>query len=445
MSSRAGSPEHTLIMKAPGFTKAGRVWKPFKTSHLEKISKKHTTLVRNLEWVLPSVRTTGEVSQAVRKRLHDMLDENVSLHAEYVHMVPFARLRRYVGEPTFLAVLAPSPHKTRGLVEVELGLAHRAIDLLLGGTGDAIAVRPLTDIEEGVMTYVIIEAMKVLAPALDPTLPVLRIEGMVRSFDEVQSLIGEDDVVAVVELRAVFGSHTGYVRLFIPEVILAASNPPADAPVRRERRRADAELNAQRLRNVRSELRVEIGQVEISSGDLAQLEERDVILVEDVTCRPDQGQGGTAKLRLGQARLGHFDAAIEVAGGLFSAKVTGVTLGPPPPPAAELSEAVAIPPSLGEGVEESTNPGMKGSAHVENGEAQGADLMNDIPLQIAIELARLPVTAEEVVGLKVGHVFDLNRSAQEPVDLSVNGRVVARGELVEVDGNLGIRIISLAG
>lgn len=50
-----------------------------------------------------------------------------------------------------------------------------------------------------------------------------------------------------------------------------------------------------------------------------------------------------------------------------------------------------------------------------------------------------------MVALKVGHVFDLQRSAAELLDLSVNGRVVARGELVEVDGNLGIRVISLAG
>jgi flagellar motor switch protein FliM len=79
------------------------------------------------------------------------------------------------------------------------------------------------------------------------------------------------------------------------------------------------------------------------------------------------------------------------------------------------------------------------------GNPEAADLMNDIPLQISIELARLPVSAEDVLTLKVGHVFDLQRTAGEPLDLSVNGRIVARGELVEVDGNLGVRIISLAG
>jgi flagellar motor switch/type III secretory pathway protein FliN len=57
----------------------------------------------------------------------------------------------------------------------------------------------------------------------------------------------------------------------------------------------------------------------------------------------------------------------------------------------------------------------------------------------------VPISAEDIVGLKVGHVFDLNRVAGEPLDLSVNGKIIARGELVEVEGNLGVRILSLAG
>ena len=90
----------------------------------------------------------------------------------------------------------------------------------------------------------------------------------------------------------------------------------------------------------------------------------------------------------------------------------------------------------------------RGSASAPGGDstaADGADLINDIPLQIAVELARVPVTAEQVVALKVGQVIDLNRVPGEPVELSVNGKVVARGELVEVEGHLGVRILSLLG
>ena len=50
-----------------------------------------------------------------------------------------------------------------------------------------------------------------------------------------------------------------------------------------------------------------------------------------------------------------------------------------------------------------------------------------------------------VVGLRAGQVIELNRGPGEPVELSVNGKVVARGELVEVEGQLGVRILSLAG
>lgn len=438
-----------MLIKAPAFAKSGRAWRPFKFSNLEKVSKRHAQLVKNLEWMLPSVRSTGEVSSSVRKRLQEMLEEQVSVQAEYVHVVPMTQLQHYIGETTFLAVLAPQPNKTRGLLEVELGLAHHAIDMLLGGAGEAVALRPLTDIEEGVMTYVIIETLKALSPSLDPSLPKLRIEGIVRGFAEIQGLIPESENLAVVQLKAVFGGHSGYVRLVIPEEVLSTANPPADAAVRRARRAADAEAHLTRLRNVKTWVRAEIGNVEISATELSQLRERDVVLVDQLSCRPDQGQGGTAKLRVGYGRAGHLDAEIVAEGGHFQAKVTGISLGGPPPPGAgeESAEGAPAEGSPAEDAEESTTPGsVRGRNDVEDAQgAGGADLMNDIPLQIAVELGRVSTTAEEVVALKVGHVFDLNRVAGEPLDLSVNGKVVARGELVEIDGNLGIRILSLAG
>lgn len=440
-----------MLIKAPTFSKSGRAWRPFVFSNLEKVSKRHAQLVKNLEWMLPNVRSTGEVSSSVRKRLQEMLEEQVSVQAEYVHVVPMSQLQHYIGETTFLAVLAPQPNKTRGLLEVELGLAHHAIDMLLGGAGEAVALRPLTDIEEGVMTYVIIETLKALAPSLDPSLPKLRIEGVVRGFEEIQGLIPESENLAVVQLKAVFGTHSGYLRLVIPEEVLATANPPADSAVRRARRASDAEAHLSRLRNVKTWVRAEIGNVEISAAELSQLRERDVVLVDSLSCRPDQGQGGTARLRVGYGRAGHLDAEIIAEGGRFQARVTGVTLGGPPPPggAEDSPEEQQLAEGDGGGAEsdESTTPGsVRGRNDVEDAQgAGGADLMNDIPLQIAVELGRVSTTAEEVVALKIGHVFDLNRVAGEPLDLSVNGKVVARGELVEIDGNLGIRILSLAG
>lgn len=437
--------------------RAEREWKPFTFANLEKLTKTHARLARNLEWMLPNVRSTGEVSESVKKRLSEMLDEKISLQAEYLHFIHPSKLRRYVGDPTFLGVLAPIPNKARGLLEVDIGLAHWAIDTLLGGTGEAVGLRPLTDIEEGVMTFVVLETLKALSPSLDSSLPKLRLETIAPSLDAAISVMSEEETLGVVQLKAVFGGHTGYVRLFIPESVLAVAEPAPDAPVRRQRRAADAVEHAGRLSNVKVWLRAEIGQVEISSGDLAQLRERDVVLVDGLTARPDKQEGGTAKLKVGLARTGYFAADIAIESDRYVAKVTGIQIGEPAPPGAPIegeeqpaeaqaegAEGQEEPPALGDGPDESTNPGSE-RANMEEGQAEGADLLNDVPLQIAVEVGRLPITAEDIVGLKVGHVFDLNRQVGEPLDLSVNGKIVARGELVEIEGNLGIRIVSLAG
>lgn len=420
-----------------------REWRPYTYANLERVSKSHVRLVRNLEWMLPNVHSTGEVSAAVQQRLSEMLDEQVSLEAEYVHFIHPSKLRRYVGDPTFLGVLAPVPNRARGLLEVDIGLAHWAIDTLLGGTGEAVGLRPLTDIEEGVMTFVVLETLKALSPSLDASLPRLRLETIAPSLEQALSVLSEDETLAVIQLKAVFGGQVGYIRLFVPEGVLAVAGPPPEAPVRRQRRTLELAEHGDRLANVKVWLRAEIGQVEISSGDLAQLRERDVVLVDGLSARPDKNEGGTAQLRLGLSRTGHLAVDVAIDSGRYVATLKSVVLGAPMPPSTDPDARPPVVEAPRDDADESTNTGSE--RDMEEGQADAADLLNDVPLQISVEIGRLPTTAEEIVGLKVGHVFDLNRQVGEPLDLSVNGKIVARGELVEIEGNLGIRIVTLAG
>jgi flagellar motor switch/type III secretory pathway protein FliN len=154
--------------------------------------------------------------------------------------------------------------------------------------------------------YVIVDEAVVWTGSLSMTTTALLYNNHASIFlaDEALAAVSEEENLAVGQLKALFGGHTGYVRIFVPESVLAVAGPSPQAPVRRHRRAADAHANAGRLANVKVWVRAEIGQVEISSGDLAQLRERDVVLVDGLTARPDQGQGGTAKLKLGLARAG---------------------------------------------------------------------------------------------------------------------------------------------
>ena len=71
------------------------------------------------------------------------------------------------------------------------------------------------------------------------------------------------------------------------------------------------------------------------------------------------------------------------------------------------------------------------------------DLLMDVDLPVAIELGRTEMTINEILALGPGSVVELNKLAGEPVDLLVNSKVVARGEVVVVDENFGLRVTHL--
>jgi flagellar motor switch protein FliN/FliY len=67
-------------------------------------------------------------------------------------------------------------------------------------------------------------------------------------------------------------------------------------------------------------------------------------------------------------------------------------------------------------------------------------LVLDVPVELAVEIGRTTMTIREAVSLTPGSVVVLNRMAGEPVDLLVNGKRIARGEVVVVDEEFGLRV-----
>lgn len=70
-------------------------------------------------------------------------------------------------------------------------------------------------------------------------------------------------------------------------------------------------------------------------------------------------------------------------------------------------------------------------------------LLLDVPLQLTVELGRTEKTVKEVLDLVPGSIFELDRVAGEPVDIYVNGKLVAKGEVVVIDENFGVRITDI--
>jgi flagellar motor switch protein FliN/FliY len=81
------------------------------------------------------------------------------------------------------------------------------------------------------------------------------------------------------------------------------------------------------------------------------------------------------------------------------------------------------------------------------GKASGAGMglahFMDVPVQLTVEVGRTTMTLAELVQLGPGSLVELDREAHEPTDVLVNGKVVARGEIVTIKESYGIRITSI--
>lgn len=70
-------------------------------------------------------------------------------------------------------------------------------------------------------------------------------------------------------------------------------------------------------------------------------------------------------------------------------------------------------------------------------------LSPDLEVPVIVVMGRKSVTVRDLLSLRMGQIVDLGRNPQEPVELVAAGKVIGRGELVEIDGGLGVRILKL--
>jgi flagellar motor switch protein FliN/FliY len=107
---------------------------------------------------------------------------------------------------------------------------------------------------------------------------------------------------------------------------------------------------------------------------------------------------------------------------LFSKSIEDLPETPP-----ETSQPKALPPAA------------KPSAE-EIGKSHSIDLLLDVELPVSVSFGRAQLPLKDVIKLTTGSIIELNRSVSEPVEVIVNNCVIARGEVVVVEGNFGVRI-----
>ncbi|GGE65463.1 flagellar motor switch phosphatase FliY [Priestia taiwanensis] len=78
-----------------------------------------------------------------------------------------------------------------------------------------------------------------------------------------------------------------------------------------------------------------------------------------------------------------------------------------------------------------------------NVEAQNLNLLYDIPLKVTVELGRTKRSVKDILDLATGSIIELDKLAGEPVDILVNNKLIAQGEVVVIDENFGVRVTDI--
>lgn len=108
----------------------------------------------------------------------------------------------------------------------------------------------------------------------------------------------------------------------------------------------------------------------------------------------------------------------------------------PPPSGPGVFGAATSSSSVPQDIQFGSLPG----AGTSGSQPRSIDMLLDVKLQLTVELGRKDLTVKEALHLGPGSVIELDRIAGEPVDLYVNGKLIARGEVVVIDENFGVRV-----
>jgi flagellar motor switch protein FliM len=478
----------------------------FRWTSLRRVSRVQARVVNTLLAHFPSTPFERGFKERLRGVLEPILHCDVDVWLEDVSAVEQGGLVRLVAAPCCVAVIGLVPRPEKLLLELDLPSAQHAIDNLLGGdAADVDAQRPLSEIEDGVFSFVLLKALAVVQETFGSERQLaMKLEGLYGSLSTVAEVVEADERFVALTFKLFLGSRVGVARLFLPASLVDSDFPrgwPDEGPAR-DRLLSSYADRKNMVRLLRAPLAVEVGRLGLPMADIDDLEADDIVLLEatdarlvrpegdedddapavltgQVVARIGDGAHGTITGSVGLGASGRYEVTIDALVPAGEPRALGVLF----PPATDyveeespMEESRRIPragfvdgaahasglraaaaaavrrgrvepmPAAPQG-EESDDAVERSDGYDDDGDApspEAAALLDDVTVAMVVELGRVMVSAADVMGLRAGQVIELSRQPGEPVDLVVDGKRIGKGELVEIDGELGVRVLSLS-
>ena len=259
----------------------------------------------------------------------------------------------------------------------------------------------------------------------------------------------------IADWQIVYGKQTSLVKIYVAPESLEAMQPNENSVLNPPSHRASWTRYQTRAENLR--LRINFGRAELTLAELAALESNDIILLEKLSFYLQNGHlKGHAEIYLGD------EENTKITGNLISSgfgqpeniaqtaarndnKVLVRQLSANSPLHLSVTEITEMErPRLFEKsmAEENENQTETGETEITEPAEKGLSLEN-IGVTLRVELEARRLNLEEAANLRVNQVIDLGVAPTDSVNLLINDKIVGRGEIVEVENRLGVRIIKL--
>jgi flagellar motor switch/type III secretory pathway protein FliN len=330
--------------------------------------------------------------------------------------------------------VAVEPWEARAVLVVEASFASAVVDRMLGGEGASAAdvPRALSTAERAVFEFLCAQLLAALNEEAGE--PLFRLEALTDEWGA--SGVGR---AVVTKVRARVGQTAGVVRLVYGAEVLAALDELRSPLLAR----AGADREVEKLARYATfcagaEVSLLVGETEVDPASLAGLEPGDVVLVEHVF-----GEWGPGVVRgTLRARVGAGDNVL----------ISGATSRTDAAESSESSEDEAlrllveeVSSSEARGAADAGRLRMEDESELTDESGAEAGLLDNLLLTVRVELPARRISLEELTRLRAGQILELDCRATDPVELVADGRRVATGELVDIEGRLGVRVTRLAG
>ncbi len=342
-------------------------------------------------------------------------------------------------------------------VELDEHFAAWLIDAMLGETiSDAVQTRDLTRTELHVIEFLAVnlthETNRIISA------PLFKFRSFTRKIP-VWATAKTSTSLLVSTWQTVHGFQQSIVKIYLTAETLTAlqigeNKLLTSAPRQSAMRRSLGTL----IKDVRA--RLSLGETQITLAEVAGLERGDVILIENYDFSVNRnGLYGSAEIYLGDGEqvkiTGTFEPSEIESPDEFAAANVGETdkslvrrvksshaLQFSTLYFEELTDARVLEKSMAEEIVNFTDKPTEETTYDETGGENGIALEN-LAVTMRVELEARRLSLAEVSDLRVNQIIELGARATDPVNLLIDNKTVARGELVEVEDRLGVRIIQI--